>query len=226
MYFIFGAFSCPSSSPVILFFHTAFSLCFWVAIFLSKIVRFLLPSVVDIFSCHSLPIVDIISFRCFGKSCFVLYYFTLCRYLFNLLLSPALSGLIAQVVLLFFPVLPVPFSHLFLPLTFFYHSGLFSFFFFFFFSFRVKFLIPVLTFSFHYSRFSLHFLDLSFLLLIVFLPGCLVVYRSVVWCFHLPFIFVWIIFVWHHLMCLVLCYRFVYVFFGFLVIQGQKTNPS
>ena len=36
-----------------------------------------------------------------------------------------------------------------------------------------------------------------------------------------------IVFVWHHLMHQVLCYSFVSVFFyGFLVIQGQKTNHS
>ena len=40
--------------------------------------------------------------------------------------------------------------------------------------------------SFHYSWFSLHFLDLSFVLVIVFIPGCLVVYRLEVWCFHFP----------------------------------------
>ena len=58
---------------VILFIHLAFSLFFFfflVAI-LSKIVRFLLHLVVDMFSCHLLPVVDKIFFRCFGMSCFV-----------------------------------------------------------------------------------------------------------------------------------------------------------
>ena len=83
---------------------------------------------------------------------------------------------------------------------------------------------------FHYSWFSLHFPDLSLVLVIMFLPGCLVVYRLEVWCFHFPklaVLFRRIVFVFHHLVCLLLYYSFVYMFLGgFLVFQGQKINPS
>ena len=57
---VLGPSSYSSSSLVILFIHSAFLLRFLVAIFLSKIVRFLLQHVVVMFSCHSLPIMDII----------------------------------------------------------------------------------------------------------------------------------------------------------------------
>ena len=72
---VLGPSSSPSSSLLLLFIQSAFSLVFFcfflVAIFLSKIVWFLLHPVVGMFSCHSLPIFDRIFFRCFGKSCFV-----------------------------------------------------------------------------------------------------------------------------------------------------------
>ena len=42
------------------------------------------------FSCHSLPIVDRISFRCFGMSYFVCTVLPFCRYLFNL---PSLASI-------------------------------------------------------------------------------------------------------------------------------------
>ena len=92
---------------------------FWVAIFLSKIVRFLLHPVVGMFSCYPLPIVDRIVFHCFGKSCFVRIVLPFVDISLIFLLSPALSGLFPQVVLFFFPVLPVPFSRLFQRLSFF-----------------------------------------------------------------------------------------------------------
>ena len=79
---VLGPFSCPSSSLVILFIHSAFRYAFSVDIFSSKVVRFLWRLVVGMFLSHALP-VDRIFFRCFGMSCFV-YCFTLCRYLFNL----------------------------------------------------------------------------------------------------------------------------------------------
>ena len=101
--------SSPSSSLVILFIHSAFSLCFLVAIFSSKIVRFLWHPVVGMFSCHSLPIVDRMFFRCFGMFCFVciVLHFVVISLIFFLL--PVLSGLFPQVEQLFFLVLPVPF---------------------------------------------------------------------------------------------------------------------
>ena len=105
---VLGPSSSLSSSLVILFIHSAFSLCFFVAIFSSKIVRFLCHLVIGMFSCHSLPIVDKIFFRCFGKSCFVCIVLIFVDISLIFILSPALSGLLPQVVL-FFLVLPVPF---------------------------------------------------------------------------------------------------------------------
>ena len=101
---ILGPSSSPSSSLVILFIHSAFSLCFFSChIFVqNRSVSFI--SVVDMFSCHSLPIVDRIFFRCFGKPCFVCIDISLI-----ILFSPEHSGLFPQVVLLFFFVLPVLF---------------------------------------------------------------------------------------------------------------------
>ena len=99
---VLGPSSSPFSSLVILFIHSAFSLCFLVAIFSSKIVRFLLHLVVGMFSCHSLPIVDRIVFRCFGKSCFVCIVLPFVYIPLIFLLSPALPGLFSQVVQLFF----------------------------------------------------------------------------------------------------------------------------
>ena len=67
----FGLSSSPNSF-VILLIHLAFSLCsLVVAIFLSKIVWFLLHPVVGVFLCHLPPLVGRISFWCFGISCFV-----------------------------------------------------------------------------------------------------------------------------------------------------------
>ena len=127
---VLGPSSNPSSSLVILFIHSAFSLCFIVAIFSSKTVWFLLHPVVGMFSCHSLPIVDRIFFRCFGKTCFVWIVLPFVDISLIFLLSPALSGLFPWVVLLFFLLLLVPFSsRLFQRPCFFYHSGLFSVFF-------------------------------------------------------------------------------------------------
>ena len=80
---------------------------------------------------------------------------------------------------------------------------------------------------FHYSWFSLHFLDLLFVLAIVFLPGCLIVYLLGVCCFHLPrfaVLFRWIVFVWHHLVCLVLGYSFVSVFFLWISSNSKSEN--
>ena len=127
----FGIFSNPSNSFVILFIHSTFSLCFLVAIFQSKMVRFLLHPVAGMFSCHLLPVVDIIFFRCFGMSCFVCIVLPFTDISLIFLLSSVLSGLFPQFVLLFFLVLPFPFcSHIFQRFSFFYHFGLFHRFFF------------------------------------------------------------------------------------------------
>ena len=70
------------------------------------------------FSCHSFPIVDRIFFRCFGKSCFVCIVLPFVDISLIFLLWSVLSGLFPQVVLLFFPVSPVPFSRSFQGLSF------------------------------------------------------------------------------------------------------------
>ena len=114
MYLRFGPSSSTSSSLAISIIHSAFSLCFFlVAIFSSKIVRFLWRLVVGMFLCHAIPIVDEIFFRSFGMSCFacIVLLFMDISLVFLLLLEP--SGLFPQVVL-FFPVLSFPFSsHIF-----------------------------------------------------------------------------------------------------------------
>ena len=142
---VLGPSSSSSSSLLMLFIHSAFSLCFLVAIFLSKIVRFLLHPVVGMFSCYSLPVVDRIFFRCFGKSCFVCSVLPFVDIALIFLLSPALSGLFPQVVLLFFPVFPVPFPPLISAPLFFLSFWLV--FVVFLFAFPVEFPIPVLTVS-------------------------------------------------------------------------------
>ena len=71
MYFCFWAFfepflfSCHIVYPFSLFVMSL------VAIFLFKIIRFLLHLVVGMFSCHLLPVVDRIFLSRFGMSCFV-----------------------------------------------------------------------------------------------------------------------------------------------------------
>ena len=62
------------------------------------------------FSCHSHPIVDRISFRCFGMSCFICIALPFVDISLIFLLWPVFSGLFPQVVLLFSPMLPVPSS--------------------------------------------------------------------------------------------------------------------
>ena len=79
-----------------------FRYVFLVAIFLSKIVRFLLHPIVSMFSCHPLPVVDRIFFCCFGMSCFVSIVLTFVDISLIFHLSPVLSNLFPQVVLLFF----------------------------------------------------------------------------------------------------------------------------
>ena len=102
------------------------------------------------FSCHSLPIVDTIFFRCFGRSCFVCIVLPFVDISLIFLLSPALSGLFPQVVLLFFLVLPVLFcSPLFQRPSFFIILACFLSFLF---AFPVEFPISVLTVSLCFLR--------------------------------------------------------------------------
>ena len=103
-----------------------FRYAFSIAIFSSKIVRFLWRLVVGMFLCHALPIIDKIFFRCFGMSCFVCIVLPFVDISLVFLLSLEPSGLFPQVVLLFFLCclfhsLPT-YSRIFL----FYHFGLFA----------------------------------------------------------------------------------------------------
>ena len=109
--------SSPSSSLVILFILSAFSMFFFVDLFLSKIIRFLLHPVVGMFPCHSLPIVDRIFFRCFGKPCFVCIVLPFVDISLIFLLSPALSGLFLHVPVIF-PFFPRLFQRFSLFLSF------------------------------------------------------------------------------------------------------------
>ena len=96
-----------------------------VAIFSSKNVRSLWRLVVGMFLCHVLPIIDRIFFRCFGMSCFVCVVLLFVDISLISLLSPELSGLFPQVLLLFFLLLSLTLcSHIFQGL-FFYHFVLF-----------------------------------------------------------------------------------------------------
>ena len=80
---------------------------FFVCHILVKIVRFILHPVVRRFLCHLLPRVETVFFRCFGMSCFVCIVLLFISLIF--FLSPVPYGLFAQVLLLFFLVLPFPF---------------------------------------------------------------------------------------------------------------------
>ena len=106
----FGPSSSLSSSLVILFIHSAILLCLFGCHILVQIVRFLLHPVVGMFPCHLLPLVGKIFFRYLGSSSFICIVSSFVDISLILLLSPELSGLFPQVVLLFFPVLPFPFS--------------------------------------------------------------------------------------------------------------------
>ena len=95
---------------VLLSYHLSiqpFSNAFSVAIFSSKIVRFLWRMVVGMCLCHTLPIVD--------KILFCLYCFTLCRYLFSLTSFPRTFWFISSsCTVIFFLVLSLLFSsHIF-----------------------------------------------------------------------------------------------------------------
>ena len=93
--------SSHSSFLVILFINSTFSLCFLVALFSSKNVRFLRRPVVGMFLCHVLSVVGRIFFRCFGMSCFVYIVLPFVDISLISLLLPKLSGLFPQVMLFF-----------------------------------------------------------------------------------------------------------------------------
>ena len=107
-----------SNSFVILLTHSSFLSCFLVAIFYTKIVRFLLHPVVGIFSCHLLPLVGKISCSCFGMSCFVCIVSPFLDIFLLFLFSPVLSGLFPQVVLPFFSCVAFSFLSLHVPASF------------------------------------------------------------------------------------------------------------
>ena len=109
---VLGPSSNTSSSLVILFIHSAFLLCFLVAILSSKIVRFLWHPVVGMFSGHSLTPSQLLiefSFVVFESPVLSVLFLPFVDISLIFLLSPALSGLFPQVVLLFFLAFPVPF---------------------------------------------------------------------------------------------------------------------
>ena len=105
----FGPSSSLSSSLVILFIHSVFSLCFFGCHIFVQIVRLLWRPVVGMFLHPVLPVVDRIFFRCFGMSFFVCFVLPFVDISLISLLSPEVSGLFLQVVLLFFLVLSFPF---------------------------------------------------------------------------------------------------------------------
>ena len=90
----------------ILFRHDAYPFGFFhvllVAIFYSKIFQLLSHPVVGMCSCHLPQLVGRIFYRCFGRFCFVCIALPFVDIFLIFLLSPVLSGLFPQVVLLFF----------------------------------------------------------------------------------------------------------------------------
>ena len=124
----------PSSSlsnSLTLFIHSTFLLCsFCCHNFVVQNRSVSLASGCWLFlSCYLLSVVDRIFFRCFGMSCFVYIISPFVHISLIFLLSPVLSGLFPQVVLLFFlccPFLFVPTYSSIFPL--FYHFGLLWFF--------------------------------------------------------------------------------------------------
>ena len=112
-----GPSSNPSCSFVISFIHSTFSLCFFGCHIFVQNCSVFLRLVAGKFLCHALPTIDRIFFRCFGKSCFVSI-LPFVNISLITLLSPELSGLFSQVVLLFFLVLSFAFcSHIFQDLS-------------------------------------------------------------------------------------------------------------
>ena len=90
----------PSTSFVIFFIHWTFLLCFWLPYCRPKIV--LLYPVAGIFSCHRHQNVGRILFFCFGMYCFVCIVLPFVEISLTFLLSPVLTRIFPQVVLIFF----------------------------------------------------------------------------------------------------------------------------
>ena len=105
----------PSSSLVISFIHSAFSLCFLIAIFSSKIVRFLWRLVVGMFFCHALPVFDRIFFLSFGMSCFVCIVLSFVKISLISLLSPEFLVYFFKLYCYFFLVLSSSFCSYIFP---------------------------------------------------------------------------------------------------------------
>ena len=121
----FGPSLSPSNSIVILFVHSAFSLCFfffWLPYFSPKSSRFLLHQVVGMFSRHLLPAVGRISFRCFGMSCFVCI---VLPFVDIFLIFASIFWFISSSCTDFFLVLPYPFCSYTGVIHLFYHFGRF-----------------------------------------------------------------------------------------------------
>ena len=126
MYFRLRALLSPISL-VILLIHSASSLCFLVAIFLSKIVRFLWHRVVGMFLCYTLLVVDRIFFRCFGMSCFVCIVLPFFQYVFNLPSFACTFWFISSSCAVIFSCVAFSFSPTYFGVfLLFYHFGLFS----------------------------------------------------------------------------------------------------
>ena len=105
---VFGPFSSPSNSLVILFILLDFPLCSCGCHIFSKSF--------GVFCIRLLLFFRVIStqngrifFRCFGMSCFICIVLPFVGISLIFLLLPVVSGLFPQVVLLFFLVLPFPF---------------------------------------------------------------------------------------------------------------------
>ena len=111
----FGHSSSPSNSFVILLMHSGISLCFLVAIFLTKIVWFLLHLVVGMFWGHLLPFVGGIFFRCFGMFCFVCIVLPFVNIFLIFLLSPVIFGLFPQYCIIIFSCVAFFFLSLHVP---------------------------------------------------------------------------------------------------------------
>ena len=88
----FGPSSNPSRSLVILFIHSAFSLCFWLPYFSPESLGFFCIRLLVCF-------VDRIFFHCFGMSCFACVVLPFVDISLIFLLSQVLSGLFPQVIL-------------------------------------------------------------------------------------------------------------------------------
>ena len=104
----FGALSSPSSSLVILFIHSAFSLCFWLTYLCPKSFGFFCKLWLVCF--HVLFSQLLIEFSfVFWNVQFCLYSFTLCSYLFNIPSFACTFWFISSSCIVIFPVLPFPF---------------------------------------------------------------------------------------------------------------------